>query len=125
MRRSSIQVFFRLKWIEDSQKEFDFFQNSIFQPTRSFSTLRKATITTRLYKKICDENTKPKNCPQFDGMFNYMKGWSGESGSVGTDYCAYGTSFVSGTEKRYYAMHTVSTKNNLSCRCFLIFNIDY
>ena len=28
-------------------------------------------------------------------------------------------------ELRKDTMHTVSTKNNLSCRCFLIFNIDY
>ena len=45
-------------------------------------------------------NTKPKNCQQFEGVFSYMRNWyGGECGSVGSDWCANGDDFVSGTNQ--------------------------
>ena len=45
-------------------------------------------------------NTKPKNCQQFEGVFSYMRNWyGGECGSVGSDWCANGDDFASGTNQ--------------------------
>ena len=49
--------------------------------------------------KIC--NTDPSKCPQFEGVFNYMKSWSGgEFGPVDGGY-KNGKTYISGPEKRY------------------------
>jgi len=50
-----------------------------------------------LSKVICS-GSKPRNCPQFEGVFSYMKNWyGGECGRVGSDWCANGDDFVAGT----------------------------
>jgi len=50
-----------------------------------------------LSKVICD-GSKPRNCPQFEGVFSYMKNWyGGECGRVGSDWCANGDDFVAGS----------------------------
>ena len=50
-----------------------------------------------LSKLLCS-GTKPRNCPQFEGVFSYMSNWyGGEGGRVGYDWCANGDDFVAGT----------------------------
>ena len=50
-----------------------------------------------LSKLLCS-GSKPRNCPQFEGVFSYMCGWyGGECGRVGYDWCANGEDFVAGT----------------------------
>ena len=50
-----------------------------------------------LSKLLCS-GSKPRNCPQFEGVFSYMSGWyGGECGRVGYDWCANGEDFVAGT----------------------------
>jgi len=50
-----------------------------------------------LSKVICS-GSKPRNCPQFEGVFSYMKSWyGGECGRVGSDWCANGDDFVAGS----------------------------
>lgn len=48
--------------------------------------------------KILCSGQKPRNCAAFEGVFSYMKSWyGGECGSVGTDWCANGDDYQSGT----------------------------
>ena len=55
----------------------------------------------QLAEKLC--NTKPKNCPQMEGLFSYMKNWpGGECGKVGHSFCARGKNLVSSSETTYY-----------------------
>ena len=67
-------------------------------------TITFPTLRTTLAKKVCPETPNSKNCPQLEGVFSYMKNYSGgECGKVGPTACAKGKDYVSGPEKRYYA----------------------
>ena len=57
-----------------------------------------------LAKKLCGGDTYPRNCPEMNGLFNDMKGWSGgECGVMEDSWCAHGNRFTSGKPSVYYA----------------------
>merc|ERR1712098_444249 len=55
-----------------------------------------------LAKKLCEGNN-PRNCPEMNGLFNYMKDWSGECGVVNGTWCAQGNSYTPENPPVYYA----------------------
>jgi len=60
-------------------------------------------IMLGLSKKLCG-GKRPKECPQMDGLFNYMNGYSrGECGVADGSWCANGEDYASGNGKTYYA----------------------
>ena len=56
-----------------------------------------------LSKKICS-GKGARECPQLDGLFNYIKGHSGgDWGVVGGTWHAMGKEYTSGNGKTHYA----------------------
>jgi len=57
-----------------------------------------------LAKKVCGGDTNPRNCPEMNGLFNYLKDWfGGECGVVNGIWCAQGNNFTPGNPPVYYA----------------------
>jgi len=56
-----------------------------------------------LAKKLCGGHRNPRNCPEMNYLFIYMKDWSGECGNVNGDWCGWGNSYTSGNPTLYYA----------------------
>jgi len=58
-----------------------------------------------LAKKVCGDNTTtPRDCKELNGLFNYIKNWSGgECGVVNGAYCAQGKDYTPANPPVYYA----------------------
>jgi len=57
-----------------------------------------------LAKKLCGGNTMPRNCPEMNGLFNYMKDWAGsECGVVNGTWCVSGKNYTPDNPPYYYA----------------------
>jgi len=56
-----------------------------------------------LAKKICGGNKRPNECPEMNGLFNYMKNWAGECGVVNGTWCARGDRTTPENPPVYYA----------------------
>ena len=57
-----------------------------------------------LSAKLCGRGKTPKECPQLEGLFNYMNNRvGGECGTVGGGWCVEGKSYVSGKTATYFA----------------------
>jgi len=61
-----------------------------------------------LAKKLCGGNTDPRGCPEMNGLFNYMRDWSGECGVVNGKMCVKGNSYISDELTVYYAYCVLS-----------------
>ena len=65
-----------------------------------------------LAKRVCGEGKLPIDCPELNGLFNYMHGWEGgECGVVGGQQCVHGSSYISGNPDMYYAYCVTDYKN--------------
>ena len=77
----------------------------------SSSRCKESPLTTgcansmrALSKLICNVLVHPEECPQLEGMFTYMKEWSGsECGLLDGDFCKKGKEYVSSKKTPYYA----------------------
>ena len=59
-----------------------------------------------LAKKLCGGH--PTGCPEMNGLFNYMRDWSGECGVVNGKMCVKGNSYISDELTVYYAYCVLS-----------------